>query len=270
MPIEFRRPAITACCLLIGGVALPPSSAAPPASTPLTREELIRKWDLNSDGSIDESEAEVARSRMRRERVELRMKTGIDPLTGRPRGEQTEAKDRPDAEREPDPLEMPAAEPSRPKGKAEAALPGTRAPELNLPVPAVRRPVPGVPSASARDGGEDSARAAETKPGRAGVPEPAGPARTGARQSADPAADGRGGGTGIVTGGARAGSPARPGYGSGMPKRDLNAGRLPGGLPGARSMGTRPPSGGGLLPTVRPTPQQQPRPQRTVDDFNPY
>jgi len=51
----------------------------------MSREELVRKWDLNSDGSIDEGEAEVARSRMRRDRAELQLKSGIDPLTGKPR-----------------------------------------------------------------------------------------------------------------------------------------------------------------------------------------
>lgn len=36
-----------------------------------TRDELARRWDLNADGQIDEAEAETARSRMRRERLEL-------------------------------------------------------------------------------------------------------------------------------------------------------------------------------------------------------
>jgi hypothetical protein len=56
-----------------------------------TREELLRRFDLNSDGRIDETEAEQARARMRRERAATIQQSGIDPLTGRPRGEQTQA-----------------------------------------------------------------------------------------------------------------------------------------------------------------------------------
>lgn len=59
-----------------------PSSPLEPAS----REELVRRFDLNSDGRIDEAEAEMARSRMRRDRAEILRKSSIDPLTGRPRG----------------------------------------------------------------------------------------------------------------------------------------------------------------------------------------
>ena len=51
----------------------------------LTRDEMLRKFDLNSDGKIDEGEAERARARMRRERIEAAQQSGIDPLTGRPR-----------------------------------------------------------------------------------------------------------------------------------------------------------------------------------------
>ena len=56
-----------------------------------TREELVREWDLNADGRIDPGEAEVAASKMRRERAELRLNSGIDPITGRPRGEEAAA-----------------------------------------------------------------------------------------------------------------------------------------------------------------------------------
>ena len=60
----------------------------PPSSV---RQELVNRWDLNGDGRIDESEAEVARSRMRVERAELRERSSqrygrFDPLTGRARG----------------------------------------------------------------------------------------------------------------------------------------------------------------------------------------
>lgn len=74
----------------------PVAPAAEPVVGPAkTREELLREWDLNSDGTIDSGEAEVAMSKMRIHRAELRMRTGIDPVTGTPRSEQeeTEAED---------------------------------------------------------------------------------------------------------------------------------------------------------------------------------
>lgn len=70
-----------------------PSSGAAARTTTVpvvprkTREELIREWDINSDGKIDIGEAEVAASRMRLERATIRLNTGFDPVTGRPRGE---------------------------------------------------------------------------------------------------------------------------------------------------------------------------------------
>lgn len=66
-------------------------SAAKTGSVPVvprkTREELIREWDINSDGKIDIGEAEVVASRMRLERATMRLNSGFDPVTGRPRGE---------------------------------------------------------------------------------------------------------------------------------------------------------------------------------------
>jgi hypothetical protein len=78
---------------------------------------------------------------------------------------------------------------------------------------------------------------------------------------------------GVVTGGARAGAPARPGYGAAGPKPDLNAGRLPTGLPGRRPAA---PASGGLLPSLRATRPTLPPPppvtpsRRTIDDFDVY
>lgn len=50
-----------------------------------TREEMLRKFDLDADGRIDEGEAEAARARMRRDKIESLQDSGLDPLTGRPR-----------------------------------------------------------------------------------------------------------------------------------------------------------------------------------------
>ena len=220
-----------------------------------SRDELVRQWDLDGNGTIDESEASVARARMRRSRMQLELDGGLDPVTGKPRvladGEATD-EDRPvnpDTQ-----LNMPP-EP-RKRSSASPALPGTRVPDSK---PAVSGPsgpsgpsvpkVPKVPSLTAGD------------------PE---------RQSTNKAPSWGSSRSGSVTGGVRAGAPgARPGYGSMAPKPTLNAG-IP--LPEtSRPTGSR--AGvprGGLLPstrlplTPRPTTPAAPtpRPPRvTADDI---
>ena len=64
---------------------LVPGRETPSVSGGMTRDELLRRFDLDSDGRIDEAEAEAARARMRRERVDTMQNSGVDPLTGRPR-----------------------------------------------------------------------------------------------------------------------------------------------------------------------------------------
>jgi hypothetical protein len=53
-----------------------PAESAVPVQT---REELMRSWDLNADGTIDEAEAEIARTKMRRERVKLLQRSSSRP-----------------------------------------------------------------------------------------------------------------------------------------------------------------------------------------------
>ena len=198
---------VTACTVC---AAVPHATRGDDAAG-MSREELVRKWDLNSDGSIDEGEAEVARSRMRRDRAELQLKSGIDPLTGKPR---ILAADEANPSADPPPEQ---AEPERPRAKradGEAGLPGTRVPDAKPPIPAKR------PPAAATD--------------------------------------------------VRAGGPTRPDSGGRRLRPDLNAGRLPAGLPGRRPA----PASGGLLPNVRrppAAPVSPPSPsRRTVDDFDVY
>jgi len=64
-----------------------PARETPSISGGLTREEILRRFDLDANGTIDEGEAETARVRMRRERIETLRNSGVDPLTGRPRGD---------------------------------------------------------------------------------------------------------------------------------------------------------------------------------------
>jgi hypothetical protein len=193
----------------------------------------VRKWDLNSDGKIDKSEAEVASSRMRRERAELRLNSGIDPVTGRPRDEQppTEKPEAPDLDAI---LGVETDQPAADKPDRERpALPGTRVPRTVSPTP--MSPRPGSPAVTA-------AREPAQRP-------------TPLRQP--------------ITGGVRGGGvAARPGFGIRAPSAPLNAGRPidsrrdatsgPRGLP-------QPSARGGLLPQPR-----QPVPRSTRETFDPY
>lgn len=101
-PLAFPTLLAAVGAVVVPGIGTSPSAAAdaarPPAGSAArstsvpdsprkTREELIREWDINSDGKIDIGEAEVAASRMRLERASIRLNTGFDPVTGRPRGE---------------------------------------------------------------------------------------------------------------------------------------------------------------------------------------
>jgi hypothetical protein len=61
---------------------LPPATAQAQATS---REELMRKWDIDRDGKVDASEAEIAHGRMRRARTDAVMNSGTDPVTGKPR-----------------------------------------------------------------------------------------------------------------------------------------------------------------------------------------
>lgn len=225
--------------------AMPGIAAEPPAgrggglvpggtgsSTRATREELLREWDLDGNGSISKSESDVARARMRRKRLELQLGAGIDPVTGLPRAAEgtTPADDQ--AAEEPLFQLPPESPPSEPARATAESLPGLRAPRPQPP-PVVGSQPP-LPQGAAAPGSQ---------------PVPAPPATISARaswlppQRLAPA----------VTGGVRAGAPAATaGYGSGA-WSDLNAGRRASspqtpaeGTSGSPASGT-----GGLLPSVR-------------------
>jgi hypothetical protein len=217
----------------------------PPAATEVSREELIRQWDLDGNGSIDASEAAVARARMRRARLEMELGTSIDPLTGKPRIVVEGTPDEPgDGPPEPD-IDKDAG--NRPRAADEHAPPGTR-------VPAVRPAVTG--TAGPRPPGITSS-GSSTPGGGAAAP----------RTSSRP---------GSLIGGVRAGAPAaRWGYGSRVPKPDLNAGLPRPVLSGTRGSVPR----GGFLPTVRPSGTPRPAappltpatpPRVTADELGGY
>lgn len=219
----------------------------PPAPPPrLTRAELVRQWDLNSDGKIDAGEAEIASSRMRRERAEMRLQGGIDPVTGLPRDTRSDASDEP------------AEQPVQPI-TAEDLFGTDKKPTTT-----------GTTGASAaKDGTGD--KATTSKPPTAGPPR-FGLPRNAGRQDARFAP---------ITGGVRAGAPAaRPGYGSKLPVAPLNAGRSIDSIAPPPGMAAAPGSGqplpttsggvrGGLLPTPRPAPAPRPV-RRSQDPYDPY
>jgi hypothetical protein len=189
----------------------------PPATT---REELIRTWDLDGNGTIDASEASIARARMRRARMQLELDSGLDPVTGKPRvaaetapGDEEPAADAVDTA--PPPAE------SRPRPAKSPSLPGTRVPD---PKPATS----GTSAPEAR-GGEPAATDSDSS----------------VRRQRQPAS----GRPGSITGGVRAGAPAASaGYGSRGTRPDLNAGMPKSVRPAVPS------ARGGLLPAVRPAP----------------
>jgi hypothetical protein len=218
-----------------------------------TREELIREWDLNSDGKIDQGEAEVAASRMRRERAELRLNSGIDPVTGRPRDEASEEgaehdEQMPDPDADADMMleEEPAEDDARGDADERPALPGTRVPRPRLP------------------GAEKPAEKQDLNAGR----KPAGAGSVDRLRRP-------------VTGGTRAGGvPARAGYGSGVPSRPLNAGLpivpktrvvVPTPTPSpTQSRGGPVPPGRPSATVTRPATPAPPRPAASREVYNPY
>lgn len=241
--IALLAPLVTAA--MSGPAAEPPADAA----SELTRAELLRKWDLNSDGKVDEGEAEIVRARNRRKRIEILSNPEVDPLTGR-------LKDAESADE---------AAPRQPEIDAEPAAP--RAKRNRDVLPGTQAPLP-------RTGGDPAGTpdtAAGREPDRRNDPNvPADGEPTAAPRRAAPRTRPSWSRGAPLLGGARAGAPAVRGYGSGVPPLDLNAGRLYGGLPGARS---RPPANsGGLLPTPRPpaSPAVPKPPRSTVEDFDPY
>lgn len=268
-----------------------------------SREELIRKWDLDRDGKITDGEAEVARSRMRRARLNAELGAGTDPLTGRPRsgGESAPGSipaSRPELGSSPAsrsdedgglilvpgtgdrggrPLGL-ATEPAPTPRREREALPGNRAPESVPPVPqaAARpsQPGPTSPVPSRLGGGslpgredrgvgrdERSGNASRELTSRARIL-PGGPPQAtfdGSRPPPPP----NGPRPGVISGGATLANPrpaipaVRPGYGAGG-GNDLNAGRLPAGLPAGRG------NAAGSSAAVRTGPETQPVPGRRL------
>jgi hypothetical protein len=304
-PVGGRIVAVVAAFLIV--------PVASPAQQPSTsRDELIRKWDLDRDGKISDGEAEVARSRMRRARLNAEL-GGADPLSTRPRAG-GEASSGAEAAARPELGSSPATRPldedgglilvpgtgdrgGRPLGLPDEPAPTPR--REREPLPGNRAPTasPPIPQASARSGLPAPAAATPSRPGAGLLPGrdappigrderapgtgreltsrarvlPGGPPPVDAlRRQPVPSRPG------VIAGGAaadgtRSSPPAvRPGYGAPVPN-DLNAGRLPAGLPPSRGTasgpaapmsrmgpGMGPGMGAGSVPGLRPEGQATP------------
>ncbi len=230
-----------------------PADPLPDVMEPGPRSLLMRKWDINFDGRIDEREADIARTRMRRERMDMQRQAGNDPLTGRPRGEKEQAQVVADqaggrGESEEEFAEMPAeADDDSPR------LPGTRSPRLAVPTP--KSPVVGSSQGIPRASIYTRAQGPQHQSGFPSLNKQRG-TQAGPQPDPQAALGTRAGWTGRwtqpLTGGARAGAPAASaGYGAAGPQRDLNAGRYRDELPSLRGLTPRVDVSGGLLPTVR-------------------
>lgn len=251
----------------------------------LTRAELLRKWDLDSDGKLDAGEVEVAMSKMRLQRAEMRLNASLDPVTGKPRINQQMNDDAAelDAAALPDAEMFDAEEAGKPRPMTVDELaeklgftPRDEATEMVIPR-----------EAAGTDSVKNPAGAVGPPPRMFGLPplrgQPPGstagrPARTGAGQTSDPLAPAV-----PQTGGVRAGAAAaRPGYGSGLAPPSLNAGRpfaTAGGLvprlqapaPATSPSAALPRTPGAISPGSQPpAPPPPPRPRRTVEDFEVY
>ncbi|MFM8414828.1 MAG: hypothetical protein ACKOCX_08890 [Planctomycetota bacterium] len=215
------------------GGGLVPGSSMPRAG--LTREELLREWDLDGDGTISKPEADVARGRMRRKRLDMQLGAGVDPITGLPRDIDTESTEPAEGDEDEPVFRLPPEDPPpAAKPRAETSPPGMRAPAPAREEPAGVAPTAPAPAPTSPlgQGGQPATAATPTLSGRASwlPPQPMAPA---------------------MTGGVRAGAPAAvPGYGSG-PWSSLNAGRRPAGQPAGGGGADRTGVGGGLVPGPR-------------------
>lgn len=264
---------------LVGLLAFAATAAEPGLRARMTREELIARWDLDRDGTIDAGEAAVAASKMRLDRASMRLDQGVDPITGMLRGyealDDDESLDPPAAPRVRRPWDreptgwpsgwgtqaaagwqdLPAAPETgsavgdgAPASGPAARVPGATAP-LQRSAPrglTLHGPIPGRPL--------DAAAAVERIPARA-ARLPGMPQSTAAGQRTP------------ATGGVRAGAaPARPGYGGG-PATPLNAGRPRDSLP---TRGGQPTGAATTAPRGRPPLPGTPRSRTPGQPYDPY
>ncbi|MBM3954116.1 MAG: hypothetical protein FJ309_05805 [Planctomycetes bacterium] len=67
--------------------AAAPASPGPAPQGPLLVDQILRRYDLNGDGNVDEIEASIGQAKIRRHRSQQRAESSIDPVTSRPRSQ---------------------------------------------------------------------------------------------------------------------------------------------------------------------------------------
>lgn len=210
----------------------------PKAGAGLSRDELVRSWDLDRNGTISQSESEIVRARLQRKVRDIQMGSGLDPVTGRPRGvepstDMADGDDESSYRLPPEPTQAPKPSPNASRtGEPRAITRPKSLAELVAPPDSVRS-LPG----GSGDPTSGSATPPVNRSSRASWLPPAPKATTG-------------------VGGPRAGAPAAvPGYGAGG-RSDLNAGRSrpiePRDQSAAAGAGRAPAGGQRLSPTTLP------------------
>jgi hypothetical protein len=245
------RLVLIALTAAVVGPAVPGQAADPNGGgdlrTSVIRAELFEEWDLDNDGKISKPEADLARARMKRERLEMQLGGGIDPLTGLPRGDDAEPTEPEEAAEEPLfrlPPELPPVEPARRSGPPTGFTP-------SMPtLPGSPRGFSSTPKTLNTPGGPKPPTMPKTPGSNQPATTSAGSPRTVSSRASwlPPQRFGPAG-----TGGVRAGAPAAvPGYGSGA-WADLNAGRqrFAPQLPAAPGTSSATTGTGGLLPQRR-------------------
>lgn len=257
-----------------------------------TRGMLLQQWDRNRDGKIDLGEAEMARSQMRRERIERAERSRVDPITGKRPDDLFSSAEEDDTSGFFSRREGLQPNPTAPglgrSGDRGVSLPGTSRAEAEAsaepaspPTMTLLGPPSGLPPLAGSRGAPDAplSSASRVLPQVSGQGTTAGLGGTapigGSRPFERPTSPL---GT-AITGGIRAGAPAvRPGYGTSGTTNDLNAGRLLGGAPaGGTTFRGFVPRGSSTLNAGRPAtsqpgrstsrPPTTPRPGSTPTEF---
>jgi len=252
-----------------------------------TRGMLLQQWDRNRDGKIDLGEAEMARSQMRRERIERAERSRVDPITGKRPDDLFSAEEAGDTSgffRRREGLQPSPTVPGLGQaGDRGAPRPGNERADATAepaapPTMTLLGPPSGLPPLSGGRGAPDAPLSSASRV----LPQVSGQSNAAGLSGAAP----RGGsrpferptsplGT-AMTGGIRAGAPAvRPGYGTSGTTTDLNAGRLLGGAPAYRGFvprGTSSTLNAGRPTTSQPgrttsRPPTTPRPGSTPTEF---
>lgn len=91
-PVEDAAPAVDGATATAASTLPADGAPRPPAHGtarlgPLLLDEILRRYDLNGDGTVDDVEASLGQARLRHYRQAYRAARDVDPVTGHPRSE---------------------------------------------------------------------------------------------------------------------------------------------------------------------------------------